>query len=84
MAGVARISLAPRLATLEGARLAFVSNRKRTVDALMLALAHAIRSREPSIEVKHFEKSSVYRAQPRRLVAELLEQADGVVVGPGD
>ena len=50
----------------------------------MLALARAVRFREPAAEVTHFEQSSVYRAQPRRLAAELLEQADGAGVGPGD
>ena len=80
----AQSRLAPRLATLEGARIAFIGNRKRNVAAFMRVLADAVVRREPGVGVAHHEKSSVYRAQPQRLVSALLEGADGVVVGPGD
>ena len=74
----------PRLKTLEGARLAFVSNSKRNNEPLVRTLATEIARRNASCTVSHWHKSSPYRALARKTAKTILAECDAAVLGPGD
>ncbi len=76
--------LAPRLDSLEGARLGFLFNKKMNNEALMKAVARAIREFEPTTKTRTWRKPSVYGALAKRTMNEILENCDALVAGPGD
>ncbi len=74
----------PRLETLEGASLAFVSNNKRNNESLVRALAAEIERRSAGCTVSHWHKSSPYRALARKTAKVILAECNAAVLGPGD
>ena len=78
------IRKAPRLSTLRGARLGFLYNKKTNNEALMAALAGAIREKSAVSSIPRWRKSSVYGAVAKRVQREILESCDALVAGPGD
>ncbi len=76
--------LAPRLKTLEGARLGFLSNTKKNNEAFVSELAAAVCDRSGLGETLHWRKSSVYRPLSKRMRNEIVSTCDAVVAGPGD
>jgi len=78
------IRRAPRLATLDGARIGFVCNKKTNNEVLMDALVAALRESTTLAATHKWKKSSVYAALPKRAMNEVLERCDALVAGPGD
>src|SRR5262245_24345391 len=76
-------SLAPRLATLAGARLAVIRNRKRGSEPFAEEVATALRD-DHGAEARVWVKSSPYSPLTRGARAEILGWADGAVAAPGD
>src|SRR5262245_17354786 len=76
-------SLAPRLATLAGARLALIRNRKRGSEPFAEAIAAALRD-DHGAEARCWVKSSPYSPLTRSARAEILGWAEGAVAAPGD
>jgi hypothetical protein len=76
-------SLAPRRATLAGARLAVIRNRKRGSEPFAEAIAAALRD-DHGAEARVWVKSSPYSPLTRTARGEILGWADGAVAAPGD
>jgi hypothetical protein len=76
-------SLAPRLATLAGARLAVFRNRKQGSQPFAEGLAAGLRD-DLGAEPRAWVTSSPYAPLTRAARAEILAWADGAVAAPGD
>ena len=76
--------LAPRLDSLAGARLGLIFNKKMNNEALMKAVARAIREYDPTTKTRNWRKPSVYGSIAKRTMNEILESCDALVAGPGD
>ena len=76
--------MAPRLQTLEGARLGLLSTGKRNCDELLAEIGSLLGEQYRFASVKSWRKSSVYKIAPQRKLDEMVEQCDAVVAGVGD
>ncbi len=76
--------MAPRLETLDGARLGLLSTSKRNCDELLSEIAAVLSEEHRFTEVRSWRKSSVYKNCPQRKLDEIAEQCDAVVAGVGD
>ena len=78
-----RIPLAPRLATLYGKRLGFLSNTKDNVDHLFADIETHLQSAYAIHSVVHRRKAHFAVQAPRAMLEELHQQCDAVIVAAG-
>ena len=76
--------LAPRLKTLDGARLGLLSTGKKHCDSIVGAIGELLGERYGLASIQSWSKPSVYRFSPRKRMEEIKEQCDAVVAGVGD
>lgn len=76
--------LAPRLKTLDGARLGLLSTGKRNCDLLVAAIGEQLGKRYRLASIQMWTKPSVYRFGSRKRMEEIKEACDAVVAGVGD
>ncbi len=78
-----RFPLAPRLATLHGKRLGFLSNTKDNVDHLFADIQAHLQRTYALHSVVHRCKDHFAVQAPRPLLEELHQQCDAVIVAAG-
>jgi hypothetical protein len=79
-----RVKLAPRVATLRGARLALIDNSKHNADHFLDTLA-AILVRDHGVAgVERYRKASPSVPTPPEVLRRLLEGSDAAVHGVAD
>ena len=77
-------TLAPRLCSLEGARIGLLSTGKRNCDLLLGAIGDLLVERHGARPAERWTKPSVYRFSPRTRLEEIQRSCDAAVVGMGD
>jgi hypothetical protein len=79
-----QLGLAPRLATLRGARVGFIDNSKHNADAFLHTL-EAILARDYGIErVERYRKASPSIPTPPEILTRFAGSCDAVVHGVAD
>lgn len=79
-----RLALAPRLPSLQGARLALIDNSKHNADAFLQTL-ETILTRDYGIErVERYRKASPSVPTPPEILARLAESCDALVHAVAD
>ncbi len=76
--------MAPRLSTLEGMRIGFLSNSKENADLLLTLVAEELQSRFALSEVAFEKKMNAGTNCPVRILDGLVSRVDAVVTGIGD
>jgi hypothetical protein len=79
-----RLALAPRLASLRGARLGLIDNSKRNADAFLDALAALLADGYGVAGVERYRKASPSVPTPPEVLARLVEGCDAVVHAVAD
>ncbi len=80
-ADIAAKHLAPRLATLEGARIGILDNCKEFADLVLNGVAGVLRRDYKPREVRFWRKS--YLGIPAPFIAEMAAGCDAVINGVG-
>lgn len=73
-------ALAPRLATLRGARIGILDNHKEFADIVLRGIAHKLQS-EHGVELKFWRKD--YLGKPSPYAKEMAAGCDAVINGVG-
>ena len=76
--------IAPRLASLEGARLTVLDNSKWNAGRLLRSLTDALTRQANFSEVHHFTKESFSKLATPELLDEMVETSDVVLTAIGD
>ena len=76
--------LAPRLRTLKGSRIGFLSSPKPNCEPFVRELADVLSERSRLGEVFRWRNSSAYRPVSARMAKQIHENCDALVMGPGD
>jgi hypothetical protein len=76
--------LAPRLATLDGARVVLLDNGKWNSNRLLDGVEALLREHRRPAEIIRLKKPAFTRPAPPELLAELARRADAVITSIGD
>jgi hypothetical protein len=79
-----RLGLAPRLASLHGARVALIDNSKHNADVFLDALAVLLERDHGVTGVERYRKASPSVPTPPEVLARLLEACGAAVHGVAD
>ncbi len=79
-----RFALAPRLASLRGARLALIDNSKHNADRFLDTLASALVRDHGVARIERYRKASASVPTPSETLRRLLEASDAAVHGVAD
>ena len=77
-------SIAPRLKTLEGARIALIDNTKHHADTFLHALRTLLETRYGVADVEYFRKFSASVPTPPDVMDRLSASCDALVHGVAD
>lgn len=78
------LALAPRLASLRGARVGLIDNGKHMADGFLGALGERLRQEYGVAGIEHYRKTSPSIPLPPDVVARLVASCDAVVHGVAD
>jgi hypothetical protein len=79
-----RFALAPRLASLEGARVALIDNSKHNADRFLDTLATLLVRDHGVAKIERYRKASASVPTPPEVLSRLLEACDVAVHGVAD
>ena len=79
-----RLALAPRLASLRGARIALIDNSKRNAGEFLDALQERLVREYGVAGVERYRKASPSVPAPPEVLARLVEACDGAVHAVAD
>src|SRR5262249_7542628 len=79
-----RLALAPRTASLRGARVALVDNSKHNADRFLDTLATLLLRDHGVASVERYRKASASVPMPPEILHRLLEASDAAVHGVAD
>jgi hypothetical protein len=77
-------NMAPRLSSLEGVRLGFLSNSKQNADRLLECVAEELKSKYSLNGLVHENKFNAGTNCPTELMDELVSKVDAVITAIGD
>lgn len=77
-------NMAPRLSSLDGATLGFLSNSKQNADSLLRCVAEELKSEFSLNGLVHENKFNAGTNCPTKLIDELVSKADAVITAIGD
>ena len=81
---VQKSALAPRLATLEGARVAVIDNAKHMAEEFLRETEALLKSRYGVAEVTYYRKRNASVPTPPEVLRDLVSKCDAVVHGVAD
>ena len=76
--------LAPRLATLEGARIGLIDNRKRHSDVFLARLQELLRDRYGVAGFEYYTKVGASVPTPDAVMADMTRNCDAVIHAVAD
>jgi hypothetical protein len=79
-----RLALAPRLQSLEGARVALIDNSKHNADRFLDTLATLLARDHGVAKIERYRKASASVPMPPEVLSRLLEASDAAVHGVAD
>jgi hypothetical protein len=77
-------NMAPRLSSLDGVRLGFLSNSKQNADRLLDYVSEELKSKFSLNGVVHVNKFIAATNCPTKLMDELTSKVDAVITAIGD
>jgi hypothetical protein len=77
-------SLAPRLASLQGARIGLIDNRKRHSDVFLTRLQELLRERYGVADFQYYTKDGASVATPPAVLADMARNCDAVIHAVAD
>ena len=80
----AQANLAPRLKSLDGARIGLLSNRKTNADELLTMIAEELGKEFQFGGIVHSVKGNAGGNCPEEIMDDLLAKSDAVITGLGD
>jgi hypothetical protein len=79
-----RLALAPRLPSLDGARVALIDNSKHNADRFLDTLATLLARDHGVAKIERYRKASASVPTPPEVLSRLLEACDAAVHGVAD
>ncbi len=76
--------LAPRMASLKGARIGLIDNRKRHSDVFLAHLQELLRERYGVTDFQYYTKDGASIATPPEVLADMAKNCDAVIHAVAD
>jgi hypothetical protein len=77
------LGITPRLATLDGKKLAMIHNNKAGAKEFLIALEELLKAKYPSATFTHFDTNINLADKPEKY-AEMAQSCDAFILGSGD
>jgi hypothetical protein len=77
-------ALAPRMVSLEGARIGLIDNRKRHSDVFLARLQELLRERYGVAGFQYYTKDGASIATPPEVLADMAKNCDAVIHAVAD